>query len=264
MIRIVLSTLIGGGIAITPSGYYENIRTCETRARTLSVHKGFVNTCLDEAKREGIPIYLSAHHERLIKSLCRNRAMSDLFCGENSFPGTICEDPVTREEINPDCKYVMVARGSSYTSTSNDSVDGQFASQALTRLVTIHAAGFVVGMVSSLGNFNSDAYLRLDPMRMEPLVLESGQLGERSLREVKSDLQYFHKGLVTRFNNKTLVREFGNWIRKIRIDRTAIPSPSEYTEWIARFGKVNPRKRKVSGAPEPKVREVMMRTPAVT
>jgi predicted Ser/Thr protein kinase len=126
--------------------------------------------------------------------------------------------------------------------------------------MAVHGSGFAVDVESGLQNFDDAASLRLDPLKLQPLILASGQWGERSMQLLKSDLERFQQGLSGRFNDESLIRDFGNWVRKIRIDRTEIPRSTEYAEWIDRFANSNLKKRKAS---ENVVRKSVVRTPAI-
>ena len=96
---------------------------------------------------------------------------------------------------------------------------------------------------------------------MKSLYRPSGELDERSMRLVKSDLEEFYKVFQRRFENEALIWDFGVWARKIRIDRLDMLAPIEYAEWINRFTERNIQKMRTIIEP---TRRSMMATRVVS
>jgi hypothetical protein len=96
---------------------------------------------MDEARRKGLKIFADSQNEHRIESVCRYRAMSDLFSSEHQIPGTVCEDSLLASGIPADCRYVIVTDreiDSDYDEPFT-SADGRFVAQALSRLVGVCA-----------------------------------------------------------------------------------------------------------------------------
>jgi predicted Ser/Thr protein kinase len=152
--------------------------------------------------------------------------------------------PVSMRKVRKEPK-----RLSSPSADDSRSVDGQFVAQGLAGLAALHQRGFVVGCTGDLAPFEEGGVLRLDPARVDPIYLSSGELDLLAVKRVKNELEMFHTAISEVFAFASLVRDFGNWIRRIRVDSRQLPQMAEYRVWIDQFARtMADRKRK---EPEP-------------